>query len=243
MSKKSEQKRAEKNSPFAALRGLRDELTSKAEAAAVAAARGQAKPALPAAKVAPKVTPKSKGGSAGNDGEDATLSFARMMQGVVPLAKSDTAIEAGQAFRERLQRETYEAEARFSALVVDAIEFEVEDDGRTCQGRRTTVPPELLRRLKRGVFPIDATLDLHGETVASAREKVIEFLRRKRSAGERCVCIVHGKGSASRGGTGVLRGELGAWLSQGPSKRDVAAFATAPASGGGEGAVLVILSP
>jgi DNA-nicking Smr family endonuclease len=39
----------------------------------------------------------------------------------------------------------------------------------------------------------------------------------------------------------VLRGEIAAWLSQGASSRHVAAFATARASDGGEGAVYVLL--
>jgi len=39
----------------------------------------------------------------------------------------------------------------------------------------------------------------------------------------------------------VLRGEIGAWLSQGPAARHVAAFATPPPALGGEGALLVLL--
>jgi DNA-nicking Smr family endonuclease len=97
----------------------------------------------------------------------------------------------------------------------------------------------LLRRLKRGAFPIDATLDLHGETEESAQPKLVEFLRKKRMLGERCVRIVHGKG---REGQAVLRGEVGAWLSQGSARRDVLAFASAPCAEGGGGAVLVVLS-
>ena len=52
-----------------------------------------------------------------------------------------------------------------------------------------------------------------------AREKVLAFLRDTRQRGERCVLVIHGKGAHSAGGTGVLRGEIAAWLSQGRAQR------------------------
>ena len=53
--------------------------------------------------------------------------------------------------------------------------------------------------------------------------------------------MIHGKGTHSPHGVGVLRGEIAAWLSQGPSSEHVAAFATASEAEGGEGAVYVLL--
>jgi DNA-nicking Smr family endonuclease len=40
----------------------------------------------------------------------------------------------------------------------------------------------------------------------------------------------------------VLRGEIAAWLSQGPAARHVAAFASPPNELGGSGAVLLLLA-
>jgi DNA-nicking Smr family endonuclease len=62
-----------------------------------------------------------------------------------------------------------------------------------------------------------------------------------RARGERCVLVIHGKGDHSPRGAGVLRGEIAAWLSQGASSEQVAAFATAQRDDGGEGAVYVLL--
>ena len=53
--------------------------------------------------------------------------------------------------------------------------------------------------------------------------------------------VIHGKGSHSPGGSGILRGEIAAWLSQGPASEHIAAFATAQNDDGGEGAVYVML--
>ena len=103
------------------------------------------------------------------------------------------------------------------------------------------MPFDALRRLRRGLLPIDARVDLHGSTAREARTQLELFLRTMRTRGERCVLVIHGKGAHSPDGTGVLRGEISAWLSQGPASEHVAAFATATGGDGGEGAVYVLL--
>ncbi len=55
--------------------------------------------------------------------------------------------------------------------------------------------------------------------------------------------VIHGRGDHSPAGVGVLRGEIAAWLSQGRSSQHVAAFATAIADDGGDGALYVLLRP
>jgi DNA-nicking Smr family endonuclease len=70
---------------------------------------------------------------------------------------------------------------------------------------------------------------------------VHDFLRDKRARGERCVLVIHGRGTHSPGGTGILRGEVAAWLSQGAASEHVSAFATAADGDGGQGAVYVML--
>jgi DNA-nicking Smr family endonuclease len=99
----------------------------------------------------------------------------------------------------------------------------------------------VVRKLRRGLLPIDARLDLHGMNVGEARRELESFLRAMRARGERCVLVIHGKGEHSPGGLGVLRGEISAWLSQGPASVHVACFATARAGDGGEGALYVLL--
>jgi DNA-nicking Smr family endonuclease len=100
---------------------------------------------------------------------------------------------------------------------------------------------DALRRMRRGLLPIDARMDLHGMGAGDARAQLEIFLRTTRARGERCVLVIHGKGEHSPQGRGVLRGEIAAWLSQGPSSEHVAAFATAGEADGGEGAVYVLL--
>jgi DNA-nicking Smr family endonuclease len=141
---------------------------------------------------------------------------------------------------ERARTETAEVIEHLYDLVDEAVKFEVIDDGKRVEGRRADAPLTLVRSLRRGLLPIDGRLDLHGLSAPEAHERVAEFLHQMRTRGERCVLIIHGKGEHTPG-AGVLRGEISAWLSQGRARKHVAAFATATAADGGEGAVYVVL--
>lgn len=92
------------------------------------------------------------------------------------------------------------------------------------------------------MYAVDGKLDLHGMSLEEAREAVTTFVKRRQSEGDRVIAIIPGRGSHSPRGIGVLRGEIGAWLSDGRAARHVAAFATAPDDMGGAGALLVLLA-
>jgi DNA-nicking Smr family endonuclease len=143
------------------------------------------------------------------------------------------------------------ARASLGSLVTDGIRFEVSDDGERLEGRRIDCDPRELRRLRRGEYPVDGRLDLHGMTVDEARRALEAFVRKRRADGDRLVVVVHGKGRHSPRGDAVLRGEIGAWLSQGRAAREVDAFASVGAvrvgPGGGDdaerpGALYVLLA-
>lgn len=94
-----------------------------------------------------------------------------------------------------------------------------------------------LRKLKRGDYPPGGRLDLHGMTVAEASATVLRFLDASRGR-DRCVCIVHGQGRHSGGNVSVLKPRVREWLRAHPA---VLAYADAPPSDGGAGAVYVLL--
>jgi DNA-nicking Smr family endonuclease len=122
------------------------------------------------------------------------------------------------------------------------VGFELVDDGHLLEGRRLDVDPRELGKLRRERYPIDGSLDLHGHTLATAREAVAAFVERRRMQGDRVVLLIHGKGRHSPRGSRVLRGELGAWLSQSSAARHVRAFASLDESPEPSGAVLVLLA-
>ena len=138
------------------------------------------------------------------------------------------------------QRERDEA-----AVMVEAIsdEFDVEsllDTDESLSYRRTGIGPDVVRKLRKGVWAIQAQLDLHGLRTDEARLRLNLFIQEARSRGLRCVRVIHGKGNGSPGREPVLKSKVKTWLVQ---KKDVIAFAQARASDGGTGALLVLLGP
>jgi len=146
--------------------------------------------------------------------------------------------------RSPLPMQDLDADARVTLqmLVAEGARFEVVDDGERISGRRLDVDPRELRRLRRGAYSIDGRLDLHGLTAGDARRQVESFVRKRRGDGDRVVALIVGRGNHSPRGIGVLRGEIAAWLSQGPVAHHIAAFASAPEDEGGTGVVLALLA-
>jgi DNA-nicking Smr family endonuclease len=95
-----------------------------------------------------------------------------------------------------------------------------------------------LRKLRRGIWPIEDSLDLHGNHTDAARKLLQEFLHEAARRNLRCVLVIHGKGLNSRGGEAVLRKLARHWLAQ---HAHVLGYCDAPAKLGGSGAVLVLL--
>ncbi len=104
--------------------------------------------------------------------------------------------------------------------------------------RRDGVQQAVLRKLRRGQFQVGAALDLHGMTVAAAREALAAFLQRARRDSLNCVRIIHGKGNGSRHRGPVLKQKINHWLRQ---RDEVLAFCSARPMDGGTGAIYVLL--
>jgi DNA-nicking Smr family endonuclease len=104
--------------------------------------------------------------------------------------------------------------------------------------QRAGVRIQVMRRLRRGLYPIDGELDLHGLTQSAARDQLADFIARSRDSGLRCVRIIHGKGYRSGARGPVLKTAVNLWLRR---HMDVLAFVSARAIDGGTGAMYVLL--
>ena len=130
-----------------------------------------------------------------------------------------------------------------AAVLVESIsdEFDAEtlletDD--ELSYRRHGVGVDVVRKLRRGVWVLQAELDLHGLRRDEARERLAAFLREAARSQLRCVRIVHGKGHGSPGRESVLKTKVKTWLAQ---RSEVLAFTHARAADGGHGALIVLL--
>jgi len=100
------------------------------------------------------------------------------------------------------------------------------------------VQNNILKKLRRGHYKIEAELDLHGMTVDSAKIALTDFLKQCTARSQRCVRIIHGKGLGSINKQPVIKNKLNQWL----QKMDVAqAFCSARPADGGTGAIYLLL--
>ncbi len=102
----------------------------------------------------------------------------------------------------------------------------------------TGIQNNVLKKLRRGFFGIDAEIDLHGLNSQHAKKQLLHFLHNSVEEGCRCVHIVHGKGYRSLDNLPVIKNELNHWLRQ---HKDVQAFCSASSKEGGTGALFVLL--
>jgi DNA-nicking Smr family endonuclease len=136
------------------------------------------------------------------------------------------------------QREADER-AALAATLSDEVTVEsllLTDDGLSF--RRSDLAADVVSKLRRGHWAIQAELDLHGLRTDEARERLAEFLRECGKRGARCLRVVHGKGHGSPGKTPVLKSKVQRWLAQ---SAEVLAFTQASAHEGGAGALVVLI--
>lgn len=104
--------------------------------------------------------------------------------------------------------------------------------------RRPHVPEDVLVKLRRGHYSVDAEVDLHGLTGAQAKAALREFVADASLRHMNCVRVIHGKGKRSGPRGPVLKHVVNVWLQHSDA---VLAFASARTVDGGSGAVYVLL--
>ena len=191
---------------------------------------------------------RSSGDDAGDDAAADARAFRAAVRDVTPLAQTPTS--AGLAKR-RARAKVRKAGGSELENLDEAMpligepaahatgaESQLVTGEEALSFQRAGVRIQTVRRLRRGLYPIENELDLHGLSQASARQQLADFIARSRDAGCRCVRIVHGKGYRSGARGPVLKAAVNLWLRR---HLDVMAFVSARAIDGGSGAVYVLL--
>jgi DNA-nicking Smr family endonuclease len=159
---------------------------------------------------------------------------------VTPLRYPERVVHA----REQPSPEPRQREADERAVLLQALSDEIDidsllDTDESLSFRRDGIGVEVVRKLRRGHWALQAQLDLHGLRRDTARDALGHFIHESARRGLRCVRVVHGKGHGSPGREPVLKGRVRRWLVQ---KNEVLAFVQARASDGGAGALMVLLA-
>lgn len=134
-----------------------------------------------------------------------------------------------------------EVMAHLRGLIKGDYELDISFSDEYMEGSIKGLDRKIMKRLKKGQFPVKDHVDLHGLTKQEAEKRVKDFLLRSHRMGHRCVLIVHGRGLNSPDSFPVLKEGLPIWLNRAPVKKKVLAFATARPYDGGTGAIYVLL--
>jgi len=166
----------------------------------------------------------------------------RAMEGVTPLSREKYAerifiAEPAEGFKKKDDAETLK---RLEDLVHYGKGFNVCDTPEYIEGTGYNVPPSIAKRLHRGDFSIQAHVDLHGLGVDDAKGIFEEFLDWAVTTGKRGVLIVHGRGLSSPAEP-ILKNKVKEWLTRGPWRKWVVAYASARRCDGGAGATYLLL--
>ena len=93
-------------------------------------------------------------------------------------------------------------------------------------------------RLKRGRYPVEARLDLHGMTQQEAHRALSGFVAGSRALGRRVVLVITGHGRSSGG---ILKSAVPRWLNEPDLRRHLLAMTRAQPRDGGTGALYLLL--
>ena len=183
-----------------------------------------------------------KDAPAGGSSEDARL-FREAVRDVKPLGQSGVPADPQRSRGRRSRPAARFTRADRLAVLAESLSGEIMDPalagGEELVFHRAGIQPGVLRKLRRGDYRVQGEIDLHGLTVAEAKQELRAFLAQALARQWRCVRIVHGKGLRSGHRGPVLKGMVGAMLRKvGP----VLAYVSARQVDGGTGAVYVLLS-
>ena len=130
-----------------------------------------------------------------------------------------------------------ESKALHESLSDDFIAPDLDADENTFY-LRDGHSPDIVKKLKKGYWTVQGTIDLHGLISQEAKEYVVSFIQDCKKKKIRCIRIIHGKGYGSVNKEPVLKNKVRNWLYQ---KDEVIAFSEAPKHDGGSGVVIVLL--
>ena len=140
-----------------------------------------------------------------------------------------------------VQDDEFEGLAYLTDLVSGQASLDITFSDEYIEGAVTGFSPKIMDKLKKGQYPIQDHVDLHGLKREEAEIAIKDFLLKSRRLGLRCVLIVHGRGLNSKDHIPVLKNMLLQIFKQSPLKKVVLAFSTAMPYDGGTGAVYVLL--
>ena len=103
---------------------------------------------------------------------------------------------------------------------------------------RSGIQQKRINKLKKGGYPVQATLDLHGSKSHEVDSRLETFMSESLELNYRCLLVIYGKGFHSAERKSVIRPLTHTWLK---NHSEVLAYCSAQSKHGGTGAAYVLL--
>lgn len=169
--------------------------------------------------------------------EDLAL-FLKEMDGVTPLTHSDRVLHDRPAPQPRPRQRELDERAVMRELASGEYDPAWLETGEELLYRSPGIKFKTFSKLRRGKFAVEASIDLHAMNRSAANNALAEFIDDCTRLRRRCIKVIHGKGLRSKQKGPVLKRMVNDRLR---FHSDVLAFASAPPSDGGTGAIYVLL--
>ncbi len=166
---------------------------------------------------------------------DEAITFAEAVGQVKPIINDTVRLTRTQHKSNHLHKngQDYKAAHKCIAEFYFSDEFEPNLDNQgPVKYVREGVNSFEVKNLRRGHYPPDLILDLHGLDQHQAKKELAALIFACQKEHAQCVCIVHGIGAR------ILKNKVPHWLVQHP---DIMAFHQAPLEWGGAGAILALI--
>lgn len=159
--------------------------------------------------------------------------FRELVDGVNPIKQDKIQLKPAVSKKKRLLQQDLNLKKQASASFHFSDGFEAHfDPSQTLKYSRPGCDTHEVKRLRRGEYPPELILDLHGLKREDAKLEIAALIAAAQKQQFHCVCIVHGLGSL------VLKKAVPSWLVQHPA---IQGFHQAPLEWGGNGALLVLV--
>ncbi|XEI34577.1 endonuclease SmrB [Aeromonas veronii] len=162
--------------------------------------------------------------------DEETLLFRDAIKGTRKIKQDTIRAELRPVKQKRELRETRE-KLGVDHYFSDEYQPHLDDDGPTRYVREDVSKFEL-KKLKRGIYPPEIYLDLHGMNQQQAKQELAALLTLCKKENIHVASVMHGIGKH------ILKQRIPSWLAQHPNVR---AFHQAPREWGGDSAILVLL--
>jgi len=163
-------------------------------------------------------------------------SFHEMMGGVRPLAQDK--IDPDAAPKPKLTRRPTETETEEHSTLGELQNVTPVSSDEVLSFVSGGIQQKLMTKLKKGLYPFEGKIDLHGATVNQAGKELDDAIKDAHTHGLRCILVVHGRGKGSFDNKPALKTHVNQWLRELPQ---VLAFHSAQSRHGGTGALYVLL--